>query len=119
MAPPADLDGLSNADLKSLVLKLLEEVSELRRTVASQRDEIARLKGGPRRRTSNQAYDKATEPKPPSGAGVGPRPKGRQDIAALDPRGADRQGHGCPEGLMLQRLCRIFVVQDLVIRRMW
>jgi hypothetical protein len=35
MSPRDNLDGLSNAELKSLVLKLLEEMAELRRTVAA------------------------------------------------------------------------------------
>jgi hypothetical protein len=65
MAPPADLDGLTHADLKSLVLKLLEQVAELQRTVAAQLDEIARLKGGPGRPNIRPSgMEQATEAKP-------------------------------------------------------
>jgi hypothetical protein len=112
---PADLDGLSNAELKSLVLRLLEEMAELRRTVAAQRDEIARLKGGPGRpNIKPSGMDKASEPKP-STSGGGPRPKGgktsklsiheeRTIKLATPPDGSRFKGYAS------------FVVQDVVIR---
>jgi len=46
MVPPADLDRLSHAELKNVVVALLEQLAEQRRTVAAQTDEIARLRGG-------------------------------------------------------------------------
>ena len=76
MVPPADLDGLSHAELKSLVIKQFEVIAELQRTVAALRDEIARLKGGPRRpNIKPSGMERATEPKPdkPAGEGQGKR----------------------------------------------
>ena len=46
---PADLDGLSPAELKALVIALLSKVAELERTVAALREENARLEGLSRR----------------------------------------------------------------------
>jgi hypothetical protein len=114
--PPADLDGLSHSDLKSLVLKLLEETAELRRTVASQRDEIARLKGGSGRpNIKPSGMDQATEPKPPSGAGAGPRPKGGKTSRLSIHEERTVKVASPPDGSRFKGYAN-FIVQDLVIR---
>ena len=80
MAPPSDLDILTHADLKGLVLKLLEQIAELQRTMGLQRDEIARLKGGPPRpNLKPSGMEQATEAKP---AGSNPRRPRGSDTAA-------------------------------------
>ncbi len=115
MAPPADLDGLTHADLKSLVLKLLEQVAELQRTVAAQRDEIARLKGGPGRPNIRPSgMEQATEAKPAGSNRRRPRGGTRSKLSideertvkvAAPPRGSRFKGYTS------------FLVQDLMIRR--
>src|ERR1700726_1733663 len=116
MPAPDDLDRLSHAELKGLVVKQWEQMVELQRLVAALRDEIARLKGGPGRpNLKPSGMEQGTEPKPSGTSGGRKRPRGstrsklvideeRTVTVAAPPRGSRFKGYTS------------FVVQDLVIR---
>ena len=116
MSPPEDLDRLSHAELKGLVVTQWEQLVELQRMVAALRDEIARLKGGPGRpNIKPSGMERGTDPKPPGSSGDRKRPRGstrsklsiheeRTVKVAVPPRGSRFKGYTS------------FVVQDLVIR---
>jgi hypothetical protein len=114
MVPPADLDRLSHAELKGLVLQLFEMVAELQRTVAAQRDEIARLKGGPGRpNIKPSGMEKATEPKsdrPSAG-----RPKRGPTRTKLTIHEEKTVKVSAPAGARFKGYTS-YVVQDLVLR---
>src|SRR6202521_2821219 len=116
MSPPADVDALSAVELRSLVLRLLDEMADLHRTIASQRDEIARLKGGPGRpNIKPSGMDKATDPKPPAAAGSEPRPKGDKTAKLSINEVRTVRVTAPPDGSRFKGHTR-FIVQDLVIR---
>src|SRR6202047_798700 len=116
MSPPPDFDRLSHADLKDLVLRLLEEAAELRRTVAAQRDEIARLKGGSGRpNIKPSGMDRGTEPEPPSGGGAGARPRGGKTSRLSIHEERTVKVASPPDGSRFKGYAN-FIVQDLVIR---
>src|SRR5215211_5495938 len=113
MAQPADPDALSPVELRGLVSALQGKVVDLERTVAAQREEIARLKGRKARpRIKPSGMEQASEPKPPRG------PHGRRGRGKVVPRVAveDRVVAACvPPGSRF-RGHQDFLVQDLVLR---
>jgi transposase IS66 family protein len=113
MAPPSDLDALSPADLKALVIELLGQMAALEQTVAAQREEIARLKGlKGRPALKPSGMEKASQPKPPS------PPKSRRGRGKVTPRVAveDRiLAAMVPPGSRFKGYAD-FLVQDLVLR---
>jgi len=79
MVSPVEIDDLTPSELKALVIGLLGEVAELKRLLAAQRDEIARLKGLKGRPSIKPSgMEKATEPKP---GGKRAKRRGRGKVA--------------------------------------
>ncbi len=63
---PANLSGLSRAELESLLVELFGKVAALEKTASEQREEIARLKGlKGRPAIKPSGMDKGTEPAKP------------------------------------------------------
>src|SRR4051812_12898496 len=115
MLPRVDLDRLSPADLKALVITLLEKIAGLEQIIAAQREEIARLKGlkGPPA-IKPSGMEQASGDVPPKGAGRKRRRKGREAahltvheeriVTAEVPPGSRFKGY------------EDFLVQDVVVR---
>jgi len=115
MAPPVDLDTLSAADLKALVLTLLARVAELERTVVAQRDEIARLKGlSGRPAIKPSGMETATQPT--LSAKKGKRRRGGGKKTARRVIHEDRVIKVAPPTGSRFKGYEDFVVQDLVFR---
>lgn len=116
MSPPADIESLSNADLRVLVIQLLGRVAELERTVAQQRDEIARLKGGKGRpQIKPSGMEKASDPAAGQ-RGMGPRRgRGAKNAKLVIDEERVVTARSVPPGSRFKGYAS-FVVQDLVLR---
>ena len=114
MVLPPNGDALLLADLKALVVGLLGRITDLERTVAAQREEIARLKGlPPRPQIKPSGLEKATTPAP---SRKGSRPRRRAKSANLTIHEERRLRPALlPPGSRFKGYAT-FLVQDLVLR---
>jgi hypothetical protein len=123
VSTPIDSSPLSSAEKDALIASLrahIEELSnqlvELQRLVAAQRDEIARLKGGPGRPNIKpnkpSGMERGTEPKPPKGKKP-PRGSTRSKLTINEERIVKVAAP--PSGSRFKGYTN-YVVQDLVIR---
>src|SRR3954449_6064939 len=115
MRLPADLDARSLSDLRALVIALVVKGTELERTVAAQRDEIARLKGKGRPQIKPSGMEKASQALTQERA-TGKRRRKRAKSADLTIHEERIIKAGpVPPGSRFKAY-QTFVVQDLVLR---
>lgn len=114
MPPLNNLDDVSPAELKALVLELAAEVAALKEVVALQRAEIARLKGLPGPPTIKPSgMEKASEASPQNNRNKKRRRRGRQRIrVAIEDRVVKAE---VPAGSRFKGY-ESYLIQDLVVR---
>ncbi len=110
---PSDIDGLSFAALKALVVQLLNRVAEQERLIAELRDENARLKGlNGRPRIKPSGMEPASELKPLGKRGKRCRRDKITPHVAIEDRVIEAQ---VPPGSRFKGY-ESYVVQDVVLR---
>jgi hypothetical protein len=112
MPPPANLSGLSRAELEARFVELLGDVSELKQMVAAQCDEIARLKGLKGRPSIKPSgMENATEPK---AGGKRAKRRGRGKVTPRVTPETEELRVSVPQGSKFKGYA-LYHVQDLVL----